>query len=152
MNNQNQNIFIVKGISIKEKNEKDWAQELYSLQMQHNKKYSMDYIKRFDKSFYHKAYSYIVDEYNHAYFLDFDTAEKSVFNDMGGMNSSGAYDYAAIFEIPTEVSYAEHISTLSYSFYKYNHNIKQYQKLNDNKMLNVLKDFFHVNLINEIDR
>ena len=139
-----QNIFITKGISLKEKTEEDWEMQAKVVSLKQNKTVEIEYLKQLEESFYKKAANYKISDYNHAYFLDKEHAIESVKLDMGGMNEAGAYEYAAIIELPLETSYPEFGYIGFYEFYKYNHELCEYEILTDNVIRNVLIDHFQI--------
>jgi hypothetical protein len=143
------NIYVTKGISLKEKTDEDWEFGLKKHNLAYKKEISLEKYKDFEKMWHRGSYNYLIYDYNHAFFTDKENATKSVVRDMGGMNEAGSYNYAAVLEIPTGVSYAEMTDIISIEFYEYNRESEKYEVLKDDKIRDVLISYFQLEYLFE---
>jgi len=120
------NLFILKTISIRPKTEeirhKYW--EIY--QIEYNRKMPYEVYIDFLKSWH--QYDYLYSEEDNCYFRDYNTAKEFAINNASDINDGGVFNYIAITEVPFDCTYAN-MEVENIYIFKYNRDNDKYTKI-----------------------
>ena len=124
------NLFILKTISIRPKTEENFQKEYKIDKIEHNRPDNYTYTKfiKFLKSW---GWDIYYSEDNNCYFTDLSIAKQYTEQNIGDINDGGVYNYIAIVEVPFNCTYAE-TEIQSIYIFKYNKTTDEYNEVDIN--------------------
>lgn len=112
-----------------------YTQYLIHLFKYHDKKMSFEKFLKFKKDWHEDKYN--ISSFISSYHLDKDEAIEYAEKNVGDINESGSYEYAAVVSAPIGCSYYNTCQDKEndFIFFKYNHESKSYERIdNTNKL------------------
>ncbi|MFC0903914.1 hypothetical protein ACFHWD_04310 [Clostridium sp. MT-14] len=124
----NNNLFILKTISIRPKTEEIRHKYWQIHQIKYERKMPYEAYINFLKNWH--EYDFLYSEENNCYFTDYNTAKEFAENNASDINDGGVYNYIAIIEVPFECTYANTEVKNIYAF-KYNRKSDKYTEVSE---------------------